>query len=283
MSIFTSFSKSSTLKAAIKKVSQARNQSGGEADLLYQSAYQGFAQVVSGDLNTGEALHNWGFALLHQARAKQADQEDIAKALYREALDKFRFCLLVSPMHLGGAIDGGVAYMELARLENAVAGDPLYDQAFEFFKKAESIQRGSASYNMACIYALRNQPEACLKALEQSKESGSLPDEQEVLNDPDMSSIKDAQWFHVFLGRVEVAQAEQVENDRRTRRGLKDVEEIKLDLPPRPTDSVLRRHYDAMIKAQIDEQKERIARDKQEAEERRLDKRKRGDTFDYYK
>ncbi|WP_305906650.1 hypothetical protein Q9L42_019885 [Methylomarinum sp. Ch1-1] len=279
MSLFPPFSKSSTLKAAIKHVAEARNSEGGKADQLYKSAYQGFAKVVAGDAVLADALHNWGFAQLHHAKNKGKDE---AIGLYEDAVNKFTFCLLASPNHLGGAIDGGFAYMELARLNNAQPEDPLYDKAIEFFEKAGHIQKGSAAYNLACIHALRDDHEACRAALELAKECGSLPDEQDVMNDPDMAPVKDAQWFHEFLGSVAVKLAEAAENDRRTRRGLKKVDEVKLDLPPRPTDSTLRRHYDTMIAAEIDRQREALkAKQEREAEEKA--KKKKGDKFDYYK
>lgn len=278
MSLF-GLSKNATLKAAIKQVAEARKSEGGKAEQLYKGAYQGFAKVVAGEVTIAEALYNWGFALLHEARTKDSEA---AKALYLDAIDKFTFCLLAAPSHLGGAIDGGVAYMELARLSNAAIDDPLYDKAVQFFEKAGDIQKGSAAYNLACVHALRDDNEACLKALELARECGSLPDEEDVMNDPDMASVKDTQWFHEFLGQVAVKLAEQAENDRRTRRGLKEVEEISLDLPPRPTDSTLRRHYDAMIAAEVETQKELLAQKKREAEEAKA-KKKKGDQFDYYK
>lgn len=279
MSLF-GLSKNATLKAAIKQIAEARKSEGGKAEQLYKGAYQGFAKVVAGEVTTAEALYNWGFGLLHEAKTKEAEA---AKTLLLDAINKFTFCLLAAPSHLGGAIDGGVAYMELARIGDAAIDDPLYDKAVEFFQKAGEIQRGSAAYNLACVHALRNDKEACLKALEEARESGSLPDEEDVMNDPDMASVKDAQWFQEFLGEVAVKLAELAENDRRTRRGLREnVEEIKLDLPPRPTDATLRRHYDAMVAAEVEAQKELLAQKKRDEEEARA-KKKKGDQFNYYK
>lgn len=278
MSLFGPITKSGILKAAIKQVAQARVAEGSKAEQLFKSAYQGFAKVIAGDLNSAEALYNWGFALLHEAKSKSPEQ---AKALYLDAISKFAFCSLASPTHLGAAIDGGVALMDLARLNDASADDSLYDQALVCFNRAENIQKGSAAYNLACIYALRGDQDACLASLELSRDRGSLPDEQDVMNDPDMAKVKDAGWFHEFLGTVKVALVETAENDKRTRRGLKEVEEVKLDLPPRPTDSTLKRHYDAMIAAELEKQQEILAQKKQEAEEKA--KKKKGEQFNYYK
>jgi tetratricopeptide (TPR) repeat protein len=199
MALFDAYKKKSTLNAAIKQTAKARADEGAKSDQLFASAYQGFADVIKGDLMTGEALFNWGFALLHQAKAK--NEEDGVK-LYLDAISKFTFCLLVKPDHLGAAIDGGVAYMDLARILGIDAHDELYDLAGEFFVNAERIQRGSAAYNLGCIYGLRGQEDACSEALELSKECGSLPAVDDIANDSDLSKMKNAKWFIEFLEKI---------------------------------------------------------------------------------
>jgi len=191
--------KQSILNAAIKQTKNARTNEGAKADQLFISAYEGFADVVKGDLVTGEALFNWGFALLHQAKSHK---EEEGVKLYLDAISKFTFCLLVKPDHLGAAIDGGVAYMDLARILNVKGNDELYDLAGEFFKNAERIQRGSAAYNLACIFALRGQKDACLEALELSKDSGSLPEIEDIMSDTDMKKVIKMPWFTDFMEKV---------------------------------------------------------------------------------
>lgn len=200
MSLLSSIKKRSTLDAAIKQVAQARESDAGMAEQLYKSAYQGFASVIAGNLMFSEALYHWGFALLHEARAKQAGEE--ANKLYQDAISKFSFCLLTNPNYLGAAIDGGVAFMELARMSVSETRLGLYGMAEDFFDKACSIQKGSAAYNLACVYALRNDQEACQKALEQARSFGSLPDEADILQDVDLESVKNEQWFNDFIEEV---------------------------------------------------------------------------------
>jgi len=199
MALLGAYKKKSTLKAAIKQTTIARANEGAKAEQLFISAYKGFADVVKGDLITGEALYNWGFALLHQAKTKE---EEEGVKLYLEAISKFTFCLMVAPNHLGAAIDGGVAYMDLSRTLGVDAMDELYDLAKEFFDNAERIQRGSAAYNLACIYGLRGQNEACLEWLEMSKNSGSLPNAEDIINDTDLGRVKEAKWFVDFMEAV---------------------------------------------------------------------------------
>ncbi len=211
MALFDAYKKKSTLKAAIKQTAKARNDKSTKSDQLYASAYQGFADVVKGDLMTGEALFNWGFALLHQAKAKN---EEEGVKLYLDAISKFTFCLLITPDHLGAAIDGGVAYMDLARIMEVDANDELYDLAGEFFENAERIQRGSAAYNLACIYGLRGQEGACLEALELSKECGSLPNVEDIVNDADLQKMKKTAWFVKFVETIKAGPEPVVIDER---------------------------------------------------------------------
>lgn len=197
MSLLSSFKKRSTLDAAIKQVAQARKSEAGKAEQLYKSAYQGFASVIADNLMFSEALYHWGFALLHEARAKQSAEEAIE--IYEDAISKFSFCLLTNSQYLGAAIDGGVALMELARISPVEGRAGLYGLAEDFFEKAGKIQKGSAAYNLACIYALRGEEQTCQKALEQAKEFGSLPDVANILEDADMDNVKQVQWFIEFI------------------------------------------------------------------------------------
>jgi hypothetical protein len=90
MALFDAYKNKSTLTAAIKQTAVARENEGAKADQLFASAYEGFASVVEGDLIRGEALYNWGFSLLHQAKSKT---EDEGIKLYLSAITKFSFCL----------------------------------------------------------------------------------------------------------------------------------------------------------------------------------------------
>jgi len=114
MSFFESITKKSRLKAAIKQTSEARNSEGSQADQLFTKVYHDYGDVVSNEPVIAEALYNWGFALLHQAKTKSGEQ---AVMLFEDAIAKFSFCLTIEPAYLGAAIDGGVAFMELARVK----------------------------------------------------------------------------------------------------------------------------------------------------------------------
>ncbi len=207
MSLISSFKKRSTLDEAIKQVGKARKSEAGKAEQLYKGAYQGFASVIADHLIVSEALYHWGFALLHQAETQ--DKEQAIETL-EDAISKFSFCLLTAPNYLGAAIDGGVAFMELARRSPDDSKGYLYKMAKQFFEKAGAIQKGSAAYNLACIHALNGDQAACQAALQQAKEYGSLPDEEVILKDADMANVHGSPWFKDFIRNLKVkAQPEQ--------------------------------------------------------------------------
>lgn len=196
MSLLASFTKKSKLNATIQQTAQARKSEGNTADALFKAAYLGYADVLHDDPLRAEALYNWGFALFHQAQTKTGDE---AALIYQDAIDKFTFCLLINPNYLAAAVNGGVAYMDLARLKKVNPDDGLYALAKKQFENANAIQKGAASYNLACIYGLRTDKEACLKTLESARDAGTLPDADDILNDPDLISVKDQDWFIEFM------------------------------------------------------------------------------------
>lgn len=196
MSLLDSFSKKSKLKSAIKQTRAARKSEGNKADQLFNRAYEDFAQAVEKDLLLAEALYNWGFALLNQAQTKTGEE---AVKLFQDAIEKFNFCSTIEPNYLAAAIDCGVAFMDLARIKSASANDPLYERAKEQFNKANAIQAGTASYNLACIYGLRRDEDHCREALEDSRDHGVLPGEDDILNDPDLQNVKYYLWFSDFM------------------------------------------------------------------------------------
>jgi tetratricopeptide (TPR) repeat protein len=211
MSLLTSFTKKSKLNATIKQTAQARKSEGSTADGLFKAAYQGYADVLHDDPLRAEALYNWGFALLHQAKTKTGDE---AALIYQDAIQRFAFCMLINPDYLGAAINGGVAYMDLARLKKVKPDDGLYELAKKQFEKANAIQAGTASYNLACIYGLQGNKEECLKALEKARDKGALPEASEILNDPDLASIKEQDWFVAFMETLNKKTEAEPENKK---------------------------------------------------------------------
>ena len=216
MSLFASFGKKSKLDAAVKKAAKARGTDSSTADQLYREIYQDYADVMTGDSLRAAALYHWGVALLHQAKGKTPPE---SINIFRNAIAKFSFCMTIDPSYLAAAIDAGVACMDLARARGVTITDELYEMAKRQFEKANSIQAGVAAYNLACIYGLRNENESCLEALKTAKEHGSLPDKEDIMNDPDMAQVVKQKWFKDFMEAIEEEKrlaAEKVKTEKET-------------------------------------------------------------------
>ena len=64
---------------------------------------------------------------------------------------------------------------------------------------AEQVKPGSAAYNLACLNAVKGDVEACRHWLEKSSQLGTLPGRETLLNDPDLQSVREHDWFKKLL------------------------------------------------------------------------------------
>lgn len=233
MSILNLLTNRSKVNAAVKKTARARKREGDVAEQLFQEAFQGFQAVVSSEPVIADALYHWGFALFHYAQTKRGEDAD---RIYQDAGEKFSFCMIVNPHHLGAAIDWGAALMEQARGRGGDAQTDLYASARQRFLTANAIQAGSASYNLACIHAIRGEEEACLTALQDAREHGSLPSIGAILNDADLALVQHRPWFTGFM---EALQAE-VEDKSAVAAGQQETAESSA-AEPEPQDAAKER------------------------------------------
>lgn len=227
MSFFASFTKKSKLDAAVKKAEKARKNEGSVADQLHKEVYQEYADVMTGDSLRAAALYHWGVTLLNQAKSKTSPE---SINIYRNAIAKFSFCMTIDPNYLAAAIDAGVACMDLARARAVEPSDELYEMAKRQFEKANSIQSGVAAFNLACVYGIRSENESCLEALKIAKDKGSLPEDADILADPDLAKIKNQAWFTEFMASL--VEDRRLEEEKRLAKKAAEEEAKK----PKPKD-----------------------------------------------
>jgi tetratricopeptide (TPR) repeat protein len=231
MSFFASFTKKSKLDAAVKKAAKARQNEESIADQLLKEVYQEYADVLTGDPLRAATLYHWGVTLLHQAKSKTPPE---SINIYRNAIAKFSFCMTLDPNYLAAAIDAGVACMDLARARNVPPSDELYEMAKRQFEKANSIQAGVAAFNLACVHGVRGDNENCLEALQTAKEKGNLPEDADILADPDLAAIKNQAWFQDFMASL--AEGRRIEEEKRLAKkaAAEAAEKAKLEEKNRP-------------------------------------------------
>jgi Plant specific mitochondrial import receptor subunit TOM20 len=229
MSLFASLTKKPKLEAAVKKAAKARTAEDSIADQLFKEVYQDYADVMTGDTLRAATLYHWGVTLLHQAKSKKPPE---SINIYRNAIAKFSFCMTIDPNYLAAAIEAGVACMDLARARDVPPTDELYEMAKKQFEKANSIQSGVAAFNLACIHGIRGDNESCLEALKIAKEKGNLPDDADIINDPDLAKIVKQSWFKDFMASL--AEGRRIEEEKRLATKAA-AEEAKKPKPKDPT------------------------------------------------
>ena len=208
MGLFGSIGSKSKVKVANKKVLAARRKDDtAQAEALFSEAMAIYGGVASDSSAFKDALYNWGMALLYSARLKQGDE---AKGLYEEAGKKFSYCLVAKEDYLAAALDWGVVLMELAALQDETEKEASYVLAKEKLTLADSIQKGVASYNFACLHAVHGDFDACKEALELARDYKNLPDEDDILNDADMQVAKTQAWFDDFIVSINAPESEDV-------------------------------------------------------------------------
>ncbi|MCE9535011.1 MAG: hypothetical protein K8R65_01195, partial [Nitrospirae bacterium] len=88
----------------------------------------------------------------------------------------------------------------MAQAEGKSEMEKLICQSEENARKAESLVPGAGAYNLACIEARRGNEDGCQAWLTKSKELGKLPSREHLLQDSDLSSVRQKDWFQSFLG-----------------------------------------------------------------------------------
>ena len=139
-----------------------------------------------------EAYNNWGVALMELAKIKSGNE---AEELYKEACKKYDKAITYKQDYHEAYYNWGVALMELAEIKSGNEAEKLYKEAFE--KYNETIKHGGKSYNLACLYAIRNQKAEALKYLERTLSRKEITvdfveqdeDWKNLRNDPDFQDL----------------------------------------------------------------------------------------------
>lgn len=178
---------------------QIYGRSSEAADSVYRAAEEKFAAALAVEPGHFKALAAWGDALVGQAGAKRGQE---ALNLYRAAAEKYQAALASEPDDHEVLNNLGLALLALARSGAPAEGQKLYEQAEQTLLAAEQRVPGFASYNLACLYSLRGEPEKCRQRLELSRNRGFLPSAAYVKGDPDLDSVRNLGWFKALVAKI---------------------------------------------------------------------------------
>ncbi len=142
-------------------------------------------------------LQNWAAALAACAMSRSGAE---AFELYGLAYEKFRESEQLKPDSRALHNNWSSALVHEARERRDAA--ELWLQARQQAEKAELIEPGSGSYNLACIAAELGDRDGVCGHLRRSAEFGQIPPLSQVLRDVNFAGVRDQLWFRQLLDEI---------------------------------------------------------------------------------
>ena len=170
----------------------ARQSQGKDAEDLFRQACEKFEKAIAIKPDKHEAYNNWGNTLADWAGQSQGKA---AEDLFRRACEKYEKAIAIKPDFHTAYNNWGNALAAWAKQSKDEVAEDLFRRACEKYEKAESIRQGAASYNLACIAALRGDIEECRKWLKLGEETGTLVTREHAMKDDDLKSVRRRKWF----------------------------------------------------------------------------------------
>ena len=170
----------------------AKTKSGSEAEELYKEAFEKYNLATTYKKDKHGAYNNWGIALMKLATIKSGNE---AEELYEEAFEKYKLATTYKQDDHNTYDAWGVALVELAKTKSGSEAKELLNEAIKKFQQA--VEHGGKSYNLACLFAIRNQKAEALKYLERTLSRKEITvnfveqdeDWKNLRNDPDFQHL----------------------------------------------------------------------------------------------
>jgi tetratricopeptide (TPR) repeat protein len=178
----------------------AKTKEGEEADRLFAQAYEKYEAAVAIKSDYHRVLNNWGIALSDQAETKEGEEAD---RLFAQAYEKFERAVKINPeYHQALSTWAFVLLYHGAMPHMAERAQDTFALAKEKALEAERIKPGEGAYNAACASARLGEEDECRKWLEVRLEHRTLPRRSYMEEDPDLESVRDADWFKEILAKA---------------------------------------------------------------------------------
>lgn len=161
----------------------------------------------------------WGQTLLKIARLRLTTSEADEKYDYTACIDLAcnmleRCTKYVTDdphnkhiQNLFSQCESGIGYAYLLKgrtMNNASVKQLFFQKAKEMLLRSINRNQGiiNSAYNLACIYCLENDTEACRKWLERALHEDALPHSLYLEKDSDLDNVRSLAWFEAILQRT---------------------------------------------------------------------------------
>ncbi|MGR9105933.1 MAG: TPR end-of-group domain-containing protein [Gammaproteobacteria bacterium] len=177
----------------------ARNNHEKDPERCYRLAYEKLEKAASIQLKNNDALYHWAFTLYEQARKKKPEK---ARPLLREACAVYAKAAARQADQAHIFNDWAVTLLALANQSEGEEKRTLISEAHSKCLEAERFKAGSASYNLACIASLSDDPENCRRYLESAFKALKIPSAGHLENDQDFKTVRNTDWFKELTAKV---------------------------------------------------------------------------------
>jgi Flp pilus assembly protein TadD len=176
--------------AALLKLAQLSGV-GAQAERYYQDACAKCQKAVEIKPDGCQAFNNWGTTLSNWADLGGPE----AERRYQEACAKYQIATKLEPNYYQAFYNWGIALLCWSRLKEGQEREKLFQKAEDVLLRAGKIKKGGGAYNLACLFALRNDPEKCKYWLKVGEEAGTLETREDAMKDDDLVSMREKDWF----------------------------------------------------------------------------------------
>jgi tetratricopeptide (TPR) repeat protein len=170
----------------------ARLSSGEEQAERLAEACRKYDVATTLNPERADAYNNWGATLLTWARVSSGEEQ---AERFAEACRKYEKATTLNPEYADAYNNWGNALLTWAQFSSGNEQVSLVDEAEEKVHKTEELRPGSGAYNLACVAALRGQPDTCRYWLATTYQHKDTPTADHLASDPDLAAVCDQQWF----------------------------------------------------------------------------------------
>lgn len=174
------------------------NQWGGLSERNEDLGIQIYATIAQNESLRDAALNNWGNALQGQAKTKVGEESD---RLFEASYEKYARALELKPDDYNVFNNWGCAFLVQTKTKKEDEKSDLLERAEHLFLKAEKLLIGSASYNLACLAAIRSDAADTIRWLSSCPASKDLS-QSKIASDDDFELVRLDPSFQNFVKKL---------------------------------------------------------------------------------
>ena len=168
---------------------------------LLEESILKYKEVIKFESDYFIAYGNWGNSLYELSRIKDDLLEK--ESLLKDAIDKYQTAIRINRNHHLSYNNAATSLLELAKINmDRKEREKILFEGLKFVREAEKILPGYGSYNMACIYSLLGNSDACRLALEKSNKYSFIPKCDHLISDTDLDNVRVEGWFKDLIKEI---------------------------------------------------------------------------------